>query len=138
MTTQPTNVRQLTDRTAERMLQSSFTSVLRTSERNAFTPAAVTEAGVNAKNTQVVINLNTVEHLRAARLGGQTKNSTTNANVPPPAINIGIIGGKTEFDALLRELFYSGMLEGTRSLFEQHPQPIQPGTNVTFIGSVRA
>ena len=94
MTTQPTNVRQLTDRTAERMLQSSFTSVLRTSERNALTPAAVTEAGVNAnaKNTQVVINLNTVEHLRAARLGGQTKNSTTNANVPPPAINIGIIG----------------------------------------------
>ena len=34
-------------------------------------------------------------------------------------------------------VFHAGALEGDRGLFEQHQQPVQPRTNLTFIGSVK-
>ncbi len=135
MDTKPTSVRQLVDKTARESEESSFKQVVRFSENNALTPAAVAEAGAGAKNTQVVINLNTAAHYQSGRLGGN-KNITTNANdAASPNIKVGIIGGKSEWDNLLSDMFHAGAFESLRGLFEQHKEPVQPSTKLTFISS---
>ena len=80
------------DKTACKLEESAFKSLMKFSECNTLTPAAVAEAGADAKNSQVVISLNTVAYQRIGRLCGQTKNNTMNANdAPSPDIKVGIM-----------------------------------------------
>ena len=127
------NVRQLVDKTARELEKVAFKNVMKFSECNTLTPAAVAEAGADAKNSQVVISLNTVTHHQIGRLGGKNKNSTMNADdAPSPDIKVGIIGGKSEWDDLLRIMFHAGAVESLRSLFEQHQEPVRPSTKAAL------
>ena len=133
MDTKPAIVRQLVDKTARQLEKVAFKNVKKFSECNTLTPAAVAEAGADAKNSQVVISLNTVAYQRIGRLCGQTKNNTMNANdAPSPDIKVGIIGLKSEWDDLHRIMFHAGAIESLRSLFEQHQEPVRPSTNAAL------
>lgn len=138
MDDKPANVRQLTDKTARQQEEAAFKSVVNFSERNSLTSAAAAEAGADAKNSQVVISVNTVAHHQIGRLGGQAKKSTLNADdAPSPDIRVGVVGGKSEWEDILQKLFQAGALESVRSLFEQEQEPVSPSTKLTFIGSVK-
>ena len=72
MDTHPANIRQLIDKTARSQEEAAFRGVLQFSERNTLVPAVFAEAGADAKNTQVVININTVTEHQIGRLSRQT------------------------------------------------------------------